>query len=96
MLFLSKEETDLSVTLDAIRFLAALAVAFGHALSLWGFQDTSYPLLQNIGVIVFFALSGFLIAYVLVSKTRQQSYGFLDFCIERTAGSIAHIYQRSC
>lgn len=37
------------------------------------------------GVLLFFVLSGFLIAYTLDSKSRSSSYGVIDFGIERFA-----------
>jgi peptidoglycan/LPS O-acetylase OafA/YrhL len=70
-----------SVYLDCLRGVAALTVAIGHGLG----SMPSKPLLggvyaiQSYAVVIFFVLSGFLIAYYAVSRR----YTFEEFIIDR-------------
>ncbi len=41
--------------------------------------------MQNVGVLLFFLISGFLITYTLIERSTDPSYGFWQFCIERSA-----------
>lgn len=74
--------TAASVVLDALRLLAAQAVCLGHAISIFGvlpgLQPPNFPYMQNVGVQVFFVLSGFLIAYTL-----GRNAGFFEYVIDR-------------
>jgi peptidoglycan/LPS O-acetylase OafA/YrhL len=73
-----------SILLDALRGLSALAVLLGHSLSSLPKPPaigTTYPI-QSYGVIVFFALSGFLIAYSCLVK---DNYSFTEYMIDRFA-----------
>lgn len=76
-----------SVTLNVIRVLSAQVVVVGHAASFfhWNsrFQAPNAPDIQNIGVVVFFVLSGFLITYSTLQKQARGSYDFRRFFIER-------------
>ena len=87
-LSLDPEQNDTSTTLDLIRFLAAFAVLFGHAISYFGvakhLQAPSTLYLQNVGVLVFFVLSGFLIAFVL-DRARRSGTGLGGYLIDRFA-----------
>ncbi len=65
-------QKELSIYLDIVRFSAALAVFFGHASGvtggfLWQFEALSY---KYAGVIIFFVLSGYVIAYVADTKEK--------------------------
>lgn len=79
-----------STSLDLIRVIAAQMVLIGHA---WSFfklfprmSPPTGPYIQNIGVVVFFILSGFLISYsTLRKRQRLPNYSFKDFFIERFA-----------
>lgn len=86
---LDHRQNDTSFCLDLCRYLAAQAVCVGHAISFFGvaksIQPPRFPYIQNLGVIIFFILSGFLIAHVLISRRSDESYGLGSFLIERTA-----------
>jgi peptidoglycan/LPS O-acetylase OafA/YrhL len=73
-----------STLLDAFRGLSALMVMMGHALVMLPNRpaiSTDYPI-HSYGVIVFFALSGFLIVYSCLTK---DAYSFSDYTIDRFA-----------
>ena len=73
-----------STLLDALRGLSALMVMMGHALVLLPNPpaiSTDYPI-HSYGVIVFFALSGFLIVY---SCLTRDAHSFNDYMIDRFA-----------
>jgi peptidoglycan/LPS O-acetylase OafA/YrhL len=87
MFSLDRSKNDTSVTLDLLRAGADQMVCVGHAISFFlsPWRPTSWPLPQNVGVLLFFVLSGFLITYTLVERLKNPSYGFWQFCIERFA-----------
>ena len=73
-----------SVLLDAVRGLSAVAVLIGHALTMLPEPPaigTTFPI-QSYGVVLFFALSGFLIAYHCMQRS---SVSFPDYMIDRFA-----------
>lgn len=73
-------EKTFSVYLDLLRFLAAIAVFLHHM----GMQTERYDLLERYGddaVMVFFVLSGYVIAYVTDQKERI----FADYASSRLA-----------
>lgn len=76
-----------SLALDLVRALASQAVLVGHGISyfaLWPWlQPPVVPYIQNLAVLVFFVLSGFLIAYATLRKPG--SYRFREFFIDRFA-----------
>lgn len=78
-----------SLTLDLMRALAAQAVCIGHTLGTFGLaawtQPPRVPYVQNIAVLVFFLLSGFLIAHTLSAKSADPGYGFDTYFIDRFA-----------
>lgn len=86
---LDPRQNDTSLFLDLCRYVAAQAVCVGHAVSFFALQDTLHlrhvPYIQNVGVIVFFVLSGFVIAHVLITGMADDKYGLGAFMIERTA-----------
>lgn len=69
--------------LDVFRLLAALFVMVGHSFGycqLTIFKDQQYfAYLQNIGVVMFFLLSGFLTAHSLFNRNLDRSYTFSKF-----------------
>lgn len=69
--------------LDFYRILAALFVVIGHSFSFYGisiFRDEQYFVyLQNVGVVMFFLLSGFLSAYSLSKKNKNGNYTLYNF-----------------
>ena len=79
----------MSVSLDAIRGLSAQAVVVGHAISFFGvlpqLQPPYAPYMQNVGVVVFFVLSGYLISYTVWRKRARGLYTFGTYAIERFA-----------
>lgn len=85
---LSKSENDTSVTLDFLRALAAFAVFFGHAIDFMGvgfaIKPPNAPYMQNFGVLIFFTLSGFLIAYTL-NRSESSGESFASYLINRVA-----------
>jgi peptidoglycan/LPS O-acetylase OafA/YrhL len=86
MFSLNKSENDTSVALDLLRAIAAQMVCVGHAYVFFiGGWPTGYPYMQNVGVLLFFLLSGFLITHTLIARSVKPDYGFLQFCIDRFA-----------
>ncbi|MDH2398967.1 acyltransferase [Bradyrhizobium sp. SSUT18] len=82
MFSLDPAKNDTSVTLDFLRAVAAQMVCIGHAINFGGFGTTYIP---TDGVLLFFVLSGFLIAYTLDTKSASPDYGIVEFSIERFA-----------
>lgn len=67
--------------LDLIRGVSSQAVLVGHAMIIFDvFEYFHYPKIQNIAVLIFFLLSGFLITY---STFRKDNYSFGDYFIDR-------------
>ena len=87
MFSLERSKNDTSVALDLLRAIAAQMVCVGHAINFfaWDRRLTRLPLLQNVGVLLFFLISGFLITYTLFERSRDPGYGFWQFCVERFA-----------
>ncbi len=78
-----------SLTLDLLRALAAQAVLLGHGLSFatngTSFLGDRYSI-QELGVVIFFVLSGYLICSTTRTKIdANHSYSFAAFFIERFA-----------
>ncbi|MCW5693434.1 MAG: acyltransferase [Pseudolabrys sp.] len=80
-----------SFFLDAVRYLAALMVAFHHGTAYF-YRDAYNPISQahyytnpgSLGVSIFFVLSGFLIAYTVITKSAGPGgYSFRLYAIER-------------
>jgi peptidoglycan/LPS O-acetylase OafA/YrhL len=62
-------------------------VCVGHAISFFVPQWRTVRLayMQNVGVLLFFLISGFLITYTLIVRSRDPGYDFRQFLIERFA-----------
>jgi peptidoglycan/LPS O-acetylase OafA/YrhL len=73
-----------SIALDLIRVAAAEVVVVGHAVSFLGYQQRG-PWFQDLGVVVFFVLSGVVITHSTLGKLRRPDYRFRDFFIDRFA-----------
>lgn len=75
---LKPRKNDTSTLLDALRVVASLAVLIGHAISFFqvapGFRPPHFPYIQNLAVIGFFILSGFLISSVLHRADNLPEY----------------------
>ncbi len=79
-----------STVLDLIRGISAQLVVVGHGISFFGvlncLRPPHFPWIQNIAVLVFFILSGFLITYSTVRKLRSdETYSFKQYFIDRFA-----------
>ncbi len=83
---------DSSVFLDFVRFLAVQLVLIGHVSWFFDaqfnelFQVTKYPrllFLANLGVILFFILSGMLISNTVFRKMKSKDYNFKIYFIDR-------------
>lgn len=76
-----------SVTLDLIRLVSAQLVVIGHTiqgLEIFPFLQPPYaPYMQNVAVVVFFVLSGFLISYTVFSRRDRTDYDFRVYFIDR-------------
>jgi peptidoglycan/LPS O-acetylase OafA/YrhL len=79
---LDRSRNDTSLALDLLRAVAAQTVCVGHAVN-FAFlgPNTNAP---SYGVLLFFILSGFVIAFTLDTKsTADGGYGLVDYGIER-------------
>ena len=78
-----------STLFDLIRALSAQAVLFGHCISFLGIlpwlQPPRAPYMQNLAVVVFFLLSGFLIPYTVVRNRARGGYSWRHFFMDRFA-----------
>jgi peptidoglycan/LPS O-acetylase OafA/YrhL len=75
----------LSSFLNFLRGISAQLVVIGHLLSVYGLNNSLLLgwEIQNLGVMVFFILSGFLIFYTAFAKGEK--YGIVNFLIDRTS-----------
>src|SRR5882724_6900197 len=86
MLSLDKAKNDTSTALDIMRAIAAQMVCVGHGLSFFHIsRPAGMPLIQNIGVLLFFIMSGFLINATLTQKSVNPDYSFGSYFIDRFA-----------
>ena len=62
-------------------------VCVGHGISFFmpAWRPSELPLMQNVGVLIFFVLSGTLITFTLIERSKDPSYGFGTFFLERFA-----------
>lgn len=69
--------------LDAFRITAAMMVLLGHSLGYYQYtifkDETYFPYWQNIGVVMFFLLSGFLNTYSLERRNKDNQYSIKNF-----------------
>jgi peptidoglycan/LPS O-acetylase OafA/YrhL len=87
MFSLNRSENDTSVALDLLRALAAEMVCVGHAVSFFvpPWRPVRFAYMQNVGVLLFFLISGFLITYTLIVRSQDPGYDFRQFFTERFA-----------
>ncbi len=77
-----------SATLDAMRAISAQMVVVGHGALMSGLgawmRPPNFPYIQNIGVVIFFYMSGFVIAMSIASRlARNDGYDFVEFVFDR-------------
>src|SRR3954467_5806816 len=74
-----------TVYLDFVRALGAVMVLLGHAAHYFlpGTLLTSEGRIQQLGVYIFFFISGFLISLSVLQKLEDRRYGFGDYFIDR-------------
>lgn len=70
-----------STYLDLLRVIAAQLVLIGHIYSTVNVGQTLG--VGDLGVIVFFILSGFLISYSAIKKKEKNNYQFIDYVSDR-------------
>jgi peptidoglycan/LPS O-acetylase OafA/YrhL len=89
MLNLDRQANDTSLSLDLLRAVAAQMVCVGHGFILSHVAEElrppHFPFIQNIGVLIFFAMSGFLITATLLHNSAKPDYGFARYFIDRFA-----------
>jgi peptidoglycan/LPS O-acetylase OafA/YrhL len=87
MFILDRSKNDTSVTLDLLRAVAAQMVCVGHGIAFFmpPWRPSELPLMQNVGVLIFFVLSGVLISFTLIERSKNPPYGFVTFLLERFA-----------
>lgn len=89
MLSLDKSKNDTSTMLDLLRATAAQMVCIGHAMPFfgigWWIRPPHVPYMQNVGVLLFFIMSGFLITATLTQNSARPGYGFGRYFIDRFA-----------
>ena len=76
-----------SIIIDLIRGVSAQIVVIGHGISFFGIftflHEPNFPWIQNIAVLVFFLISGFLISYSTIRKKDHIHYRFSHYFIDR-------------
>ena len=76
-----------SSMLDLIRGISSQLVVVGHGISFCGiavrFHQPNFPWMQNIAVVIFFILSGFVISYSLGRKSHRNDYDFPHYFVDR-------------
>ena len=88
-----------SLSLDIVRILAAQAVLIGHLIQshkqfLW-LGPPANPAMENIAVVIFFLVSGFLIPMSVESKRRRdKNYRFIDYFRSRFTRIYAVFFRR--
>ena len=89
MLNLDRASNDTSLLLDFLRAIAAQLVCIGHGLSFFGVAiwttPPNFPYMQNVGVLLFFIMSGFLITATLKRNSTKPGYRFGRYFIDRFA-----------
>jgi peptidoglycan/LPS O-acetylase OafA/YrhL len=89
MLNLNRQANDTSLSLDLLRAVAAQMVCLGHGFIFFHIAEQlrppQFPFIQNIGVLIFFVMSGFLITAALLHNSANPDYGFARYFIDRFA-----------
>jgi peptidoglycan/LPS O-acetylase OafA/YrhL len=86
-MFSLNNTNDTSVTLDALRAVAAQMVCVGHGFAFFqvggAAKPPHLPSMQNFGVLLFFLMSGFLITATLVRRSTDPGYTFGRYFVDR-------------
>ena len=87
MFSLDRSKNDTSTLLDLLRACAAQMVCVGHT---WNYTFAAtggarQTLVPDIGVMLFFVLSGFVIAFTLHERTKSETYFLINYAVERFA-----------
>ena len=93
MFVLHKSKNDTSVTLDLLRAVAAQMVCVGHGISFFmpAWRPSELPLMQNVGVLIFFVLSGTLITFTLIERSKDRKIRPMDLARSSWSGSPGYI-----
>lgn len=83
MFSLNPSQNSTSIVLDFLRAGAALMVCVGHALGIFSFGLPTVYWPQQLGVVIFFLLSGYLISQTLHRRLQNSNSTFLDYAIDR-------------
>ncbi len=83
-----KLDKNESLYLDLVRGVSAQIVVIGHSLSFFSvapfLHEPNVPWMQNIAVLMFFILSGFVITYTVSLKSSIiNQYSFKEYSIDR-------------
>ena len=82
--------------LDLFRIFAAFSVMIGHSFSFYklsAFRDQTYfPNIQDIGVVMLFMLSGFLSVYSLNAKNINHDYKFSNYLKHKTVRIMRELF----
>ncbi|WP_371803616.1 acyltransferase family protein [Candidatus Lokiarchaeum ossiferum] len=74
--------------LNLIRVFASQMVVIGHGINFFeigsNLKPPQMPYMQNIAVVTFFLISGFLISNSAYEKRQKENYLFKDFCFDRS------------
>jgi peptidoglycan/LPS O-acetylase OafA/YrhL len=86
---LDRDKNDASALLDFLRAAAAQMVCVGHGFVFFHVAEQLrppyFPFIQNIGVLLFFVMSGFLITATLFKNLEKPGYTFEIYFIDRFA-----------
>ena len=82
-----KLSSNSSLFLNFIRSASAQMVLIGHLLAQYEFYNPikNQFVIQNLGVVLFFIISGFLIIMSVDNKKNISGYSFKTYLIERTS-----------
>lgn len=76
-----------SFYLDLVRIISVQMVVFGHGITICSIllflQPPNFVYIQNVAVVIFFLLSGFLITYSTMNKISLPYYSFIQYFIDR-------------
>ena len=67
--------------IDGLRAIAVISVIIYHSEFIFSFNQINYVILPGgfLGVDIFYVISGYLIAFLILKKIKAKSFTFLDF-----------------